>query len=131
MGIDSESILEIAKRSRGTPRIANRLLKRVRDYAQVKASGVIDIGTTRKALDNLGIDSYGLDDLDRRYLKVLLDFYKGGPVGVESLSASLGEEKDVLMDAVEPYLIKIGFVRRTQKGRVATERVYKHFHIGH
>ena len=127
--IDEASIAEIARRARGTPRIANRIFKRVRDYAEVKTQGVITRELTIEALDHLRIDEYGLDDLDRRYLRSLVDFYKGGPVGIESLSASLGEEKDVLMDVVEPFLIKLGFIKRTPKGRVATEQVFKHMEM--
>jgi len=129
LNIDPQSIDEIARRARGTPRIANRILKRVRDYAEVKTKGVITHAVTVTALDNLRIDALGLDDLDRRYVKSLLEFYKGGPVGVESLAASLGEEKDVLEDVVEPFLIKMGFLKRTPKGRVATEHLSGHFGI--
>lgn len=124
--IDPQSIGSIAQRARGTPRIANRILKRVRDYAQVKSQGIIDIGTTEAALEHLRIDTLGLDDLDRRYIQVLMDFYKGGPAGVESLAASLGEEKDVLMDVVEPFLIKTGFIKRAHKGRIATDHLLKY-----
>lgn len=127
--IDEEAMLEIAKRSRGTPRIANRLLRRVRDYAQVRADGKITLGIARKGLEMEGIDGKGLDSLDRKYLRTILEFYDGGPVGIETLSATLSEEMDTLVDMVEPYLLKIGFVSRTRKGRVIGREVLEHLDI--
>jgi len=127
--IDEEAMLEIAKRSRGTPRIANRLLRRVRDYAQVRADGKITLGIARKGLEMEGIDGKGLDSLDRKYLRTIVEFYDGGPVGIETLSATLSEEGDTLVDMVEPYLLKIGFVSRTRKGRVIGKEALKHLDI--
>lgn len=124
--IDTESALAIASRSRGTPRIANRLLRRVRDYAEVKGDGAIDHAIALSALDAEGIDTCGLDDVDRKMLKIILDYYKGGPVGIEALSATLNEEVDTLVDMVEPYLLKIGFIQRTQRGRVASRSAAEH-----
>jgi len=125
--IDKDASHEIALRARGTPRIANRLLRRVRDYAQVGKVKVIDLKVAQKALDDLRIDKAGLDDIDRKVLKVILDVYHGGPVGVESLAASLNEEVDTVVDAVEPYLLKAGFLKRTSRGRVATKLAFEHF----
>jgi holliday junction DNA helicase RuvB len=116
----------IAGRSRGTPRISNRLLRRVRDYAEVKANGVIDPDSTIKALKMEGIDEQGLDDLDRQMLHTIIEFYDGGPVGIEALSATLNEETDTLVDMVEPYMLKIGFISRTPSGRKATLKAYEH-----
>ncbi|MEW5993609.1 MAG: Holliday junction branch migration DNA helicase RuvB [Candidatus Zixiibacteriota bacterium] len=124
--IDNEAAVTIARRSRGTPRIANRLLRRVRDYADVKADGVITKGIAEKALDAEGIDSLGLDNLDRKLIRVIVEYYKGGPVGIEALGATLNEEIDTLVDMVEPYLLKIGFVKRTRRGRVASAEAAKH-----
>lgn len=124
--IDSAGAVELAKRSRGTPRIVNRLLKRVRDFSQVKADGVITQATVEGALKLEGVDKKGLTDLDRRYLKTIIEFYTGGPVGIEAIAATLQEESDTLVDIVEPYLLKIGFVLRTSSGRKATEAAYKH-----
>jgi Holliday junction DNA helicase RuvB len=118
--------MEIASRSRGTPRIANRLLKRVRDYAEVRGDGTITIETVNASLEMEGIDDVGLDIFDRKYLKALIEFYNGGPVGVEALAATLNEEQDTLTDMVEPFLLKIGFVVRTASGRRATERSFRH-----
>lgn len=119
----------IARRSRGTPRIANRLLRRVRDFAAVKADGQVNPRTSALALDAEGIDGVGLDQLDRKLLEVILSFYKGGPVGVEALGATLNEEVDTLVDMVEPYLLKIGFLQRTRRGRMASEIAAKHLGI--
>lgn len=116
----------IAQRSRGTPRIANRLLRRVRDYADVKADGIITKEIAERALDAEGIDSLGLDNLDRKLLKVIIEYYQGGPVGIEALGATLNEEVDTLVDMVEPYLLKIGFVQRTKRGRVASAEAARH-----
>ena len=124
--VDSDGALEIARRSRGTPRVANRLLRRVRDWTEVKSDGRINGDTARAALDAQGIDSAGLDMMDRKVLKAVMDFYDGGPVGVESLAATLNEESDTIVDVVEPFLLKIGFVRRTQRGREVTKLAYEH-----
>lgn len=124
--IDDKGAEEIARRSRGTPRIANRLLKRVRDYAIVKCDGIIDAGTADLALRMLEIDQMGLDKLDRRILNTIIDFYKGGPVGLDTLSASIGEEKVTIEDVYEPYLLQIGYLNRTPRGRVVTEMGYRH-----
>lgn len=124
--IDEKGAEEIAKRSRGTPRIANRLLKRVRDYAIVKSHGKIDLITADKALKMLEIDEIGLDKLDRRILNTIIDFYKGGPVGLDTLAASIGEEKVTIEDVYEPYLLQIGYLCRTPRGRVVSELGYKH-----
>lgn len=125
--IDKDACEEIARRSRGTPRIANRLLRRVRDYAQVGKADKITFDIAVKSLDELGIDKAGLDELDRKVLKVVLDTYNGGPVGVESLAASLNEEIDTIVDTVEPYLLKAGFLKRTSRGRAATKLTFEHF----
>lgn len=117
---------EIARRSRGTPRIANRLLRRVRDYAIVRGSGVIDTLTAEDALKMLEIDEMGLDKLDRKILNTIIEFYKGGPVGLETLAASIGEEKGTIEDVYEPYLLQIGYLNRTSRGRVVTELGYRH-----
>jgi Holliday junction DNA helicase RuvB len=127
MPCDEEAAAEIARRSRGTPRIANRLFRRVRDYAQVAKINTINPEVAAKALNDLGIDKAGLDDLDRRVLKVVLETYGGGPVGVESLAASLNEEVDTLADTVEPYLLKAGYLKRTSRGRQATPLTFEHF----
>ncbi|NLJ58859.1 MAG: Holliday junction branch migration DNA helicase RuvB [Tissierellia bacterium] len=124
--IEERGAEEIAKRSRGTPRIANRLLKRVRDYAIVKGKGVIDETTADKALKMLEIDEIGLDKLDRRILNTIIEFYKGGPVGLDTLAASIGEEKGTIEDVYEPYLLQIGYLNRTPRGRVVSELGYKH-----
>ncbi len=125
--IDEAGAAELSKRSRGTPRIVNRLLKRVRDYAQVRADGVITKETVVKALELEGVDEKGLTSLDRRYLKTILEYYGGGPVGIEAIAATLQEETDTLVDVVEPYLLKIGLIMRTSSGRKASEAAYKHF----
>ncbi len=117
---------EIAKRSRGTPRVANRLLKRVRDYAQVRASGVITEDVARDAMMLLDVDQLGLDDVDRRILLAIIEKFDGGPVGVDTLAAATSEETDTIMDVYEPYLIQLGFLQRTPRGRVATRRAYLH-----
>jgi Holliday junction DNA helicase RuvB len=126
VAIDDEGAVELAKRSRGTPRIVNRLLKRVRDYSQVRGDGIITKETVEAALSLEGVDEKGLTDLDRRYLKTIIEFYKGGPVGIEAIAATLQEETDTLVDVVEPYLLKIGLVIRTSSGRKASEEAYKH-----
>ncbi|MCP4652227.1 MAG: Holliday junction branch migration DNA helicase RuvB [Candidatus Omnitrophica bacterium] len=127
--VDKESCLEIAARSRGTPRLCNRLLKRVRDYAQVVGEGKIDTNITHKALEAVGVDTQGFDDLDRKYLYSLITLHGGGPAGIEAIAASLGEDKGTLEDVVEPYLLKKGFIMRTPRGRVANESSYNHLNI--
>jgi Holliday junction DNA helicase RuvB len=124
--IDNEGAVELARRSRGTPRIVNRLLKRVRDYTQVRADGFISKQMVIEALKLEGVDERGLTDLDRRYLKTIIKFYKGGPVGIEAIAATLQEESDTLVDIVEPYLLKIGFIIRTSSGRKTSEAAYRH-----
>lgn len=126
VSLDAEGGLEIARRARGTPRIANRLLRRVRDYAEVKADGRIDKTVARQALDMLKVDSYGFDDMDRNLLTTIIDKFEGGPVGVENLAAAIGEERDTIEDVIEPYLIQQGFLMRTPRGRVATANAYRH-----
>jgi Holliday junction DNA helicase RuvB len=129
LSIDDEAAEEIAHRSRGTPRIANRLLRRVRDYAQVSKIDKVDARAAIKTLDELGIDKAGFDDLDRKVLKLVIQSYGGGPVGVESLAASLNEEVDTIEDTVEPYLLKAGYLKRTSRGRLATKLAFEHFGI--
>ncbi|MCF8126090.1 MAG: Holliday junction branch migration DNA helicase RuvB [Desulfotignum sp.] len=124
--ISDDGALALARRSRGTPRIANRLLKRVRDYAQVRSNGQVTQNNVQAALALEGIDRLGLTRLDRSYLKTIIDFYKGGPVGIEAISATLQEETDTLVDVVEPFLLKIGLVLRTSSGRKASDNAYKH-----
>ena len=124
--ISNNGARELAKRSRGTPRIANRLLKRVRDYSQVKFDGTISRGSVKSALELEGIDELGLTLLDKNYLKTIIDFYKGGPVGIEAISATLQEETDTLVDVVEPFLLKTGLVLRTSSGRKASPKAYQH-----
>ncbi len=127
--IDKDGALEIASRSRGTPRIANRMLKRVRDFALVKGQGKIDFETAKMALDKLEIDELGLDANDRRMLKTMIDFYKGGPVGIETLASAIGEEAVTIEDVYEPYLMQIGFISRTPRGRIANRAAYLHLGI--
>lgn len=125
--VEREGALELASRSRGTPRIANRLLKRVRDYCEIRGNGVITKEISMKALDILGVDSVGLDDLDRDIINAIIDNYGGGPVGIETLSLLLGEDRRTLEEVYEPYLVKIGYIKRTNRGRVVTEKAYEHF----
>jgi Holliday junction DNA helicase RuvB len=125
--MDDDGAFEIAQRSRGTPRIVNRLLKRVRDFAQVRGDGVIHKATVQEALALEGVDERGLTALDRKFLRTIIDFYKGGPVGIEAIAATLQEESDTLVDVVEPYLLKIGFLTRTSSGRKVSEEAYRHF----
>ena len=120
---DKESIAEIAKRARRTPRVANRLLKRIRDFSAVYNASKIEGKTTRASLEKIGIDEFGLDDVDRRYLKVLSEKFSGGPVGIETLSAATSIDRETLEEVVEPYLMRIGFIKRTPKGRVATDKI--------
>jgi len=127
--IDRDGAAEIAMRSRGTPRIANRLLRRVRDYAQVRGTGVIDLPIAQAALKMLEVDAHGFDELDRRLLLTIIEKYDGGPVGLNTLAASLAEEEDALEEVYEPFLIQIGFLDRTPRGRVATRLAYEHFGI--
>jgi Holliday junction DNA helicase RuvB len=125
--IDPEAATEIAKRSRGTPRVANRLLRRVRDYAQVRADGRISLDVAGRALTLLEVDEHGFDEIDRRLLRTIIDKFSGGPVGVASLAAAMSEERDALEDIYEPFLIQIGVLDRTPRGRVATPRAYEYF----
>ena len=127
--IDDTSSIEIAKRSRGTPRIANRLLKRVRDYAAVLGDGNIDLKITKHALNKLEIDDLGLDNIDRKILETLIITYQGRPVGLETIATTIGEEVDTIEDVYEPYLIQIGYITRTPRGRIATPLAYKHMGI--
>ncbi|HXK60266.1 MAG TPA: Holliday junction branch migration DNA helicase RuvB [Acidobacteriota bacterium] len=127
--IDPDGASEIARRSRGTPRIANRLLRRVRDYAQVRADGVITHEIACKALEMMNVDQFGFDEIDRKLLLTIIEKFGGGPVGVNTLSAAISEEKDAIEDIYEPYLIQVGFLNRTPRGRIATERALKHFGV--
>ena len=124
--IDDEGTQEIATRSRGTPRVANRLLRRVRDYAQVRADGNITAGVSREALERLEIDALGLDEVDKKVLLTIIEKYDGGPVGIETIAASISEEADTIMDVYEPYLMQLGFLQRTSRGRIATRHAYAH-----
>ena len=124
--IDSEGAREISLRSRGTPRIANRILKRVRDFAQVKGQGVVDLRMAQTALEVLEIDQYGLDAIDRKILSYLIEFYGGGPVGLNTLAVNIGEDTETLEDMYEPYLVQNGFIQRTPRGRQATALAYEH-----
>jgi Holliday junction DNA helicase RuvB len=125
--MDADGAREIALRSRGTPRIVNRLLRRVRDYAQVRAGGVITSAVALDALAMLEVDAHGFDEVDRKLLLTIIDKFGGGPVGVGALAASISEEADAIEDIYEPYLLQIGFIDRTPRGRVATRRAYEHF----
>lgn len=127
--IMEDAALEIAKRSRGTPRIANRLLRRIRDFAQVKGDGIIDIDITRYSLNALDIDEKGLDEMDRRLLTTIIEKFNGGPVGIETISAALREERDTIEDVYEPYLLQEGLIERTPRGRLATRLAYRHLGI--
>ena len=126
---EDDGIMEMARRARGTPRVALRLLRRVRDYAQVRADGVITQSVAQEALDLLQVDSLGLDDVDRRFLQTIIDKYNGGPVGLNTIAASISEEQDTIMDVVEPYLLQLGFLDRTPQGRVATKSAYEHLNL--
>jgi Holliday junction DNA helicase RuvB len=127
--IEPGGVDEVARRARGTPRVANRLLKRVRDYAQVRAEGIITRPVAREALALLEVDPLGLDDIDRRVLRTIIEKFEGGPVGLDTIAAALSEESDTIMDVVEPYLLQLGFLDRTPRGRVATRRAYDHLGI--
>lgn len=130
VGIDETGAFEIARRSRGTPRVANRLLRRVRDYAEVKHDGRITKEVAAAALKMLNVDPEGLDMIDTHFLRTIIEKFSGGPVGIENLAASVGEDRDTLEDVVEPYLIQQGFVQRTPRGRVATPLAWQHFRLG-
>lgn len=125
--IDAVGATEIARRSRGTPRIANRLLRRVRDYAQVKSDGKVGVSEASAALDMLSIDNHGFDPMDRRMLMTMIEKFDGGPVGIDSLAAAISEERDTIEDVLEPYLIQQGFIMRTPRGRMVTQHAYRHF----
>jgi Holliday junction DNA helicase RuvB len=127
IGIDEEGAMEIARRSRGTPRVANRLLRRVRDYAEVRAGGFIDRPIAALAMEMLQVDEQGFDTMDRRLLRLIIDQFDGGPVGVESIAAALSEERGTVEDVLEPFLIQQGYISRTARGRMATARAYRHF----
>jgi len=127
--VDAEGALEIARRARGTPRVANRLLRRVRDYAEVRADGHVSAETADAALELLNVDQEGIDVMDRKLLLTILEKFSGGPVGLDSLAAAIGEERDTIEDVVEPYLIQQGYMMRTPRGRVVTERAYHHFSL--
>ena len=124
---EEEGAREIARRSRGTPRIANRLLRRVRDFAEVKADGRVSAAVADAALNMLKVDASGFDHMDRRLLQAIIEKFGGGPVGVENLAAAIGEERDTIEDVIEPYLIQQGFMMRTARGRVATRTAWQHF----
>ena len=127
LDLDPEGAIEIAKRSRGTPRISNRLLRRVRDYAEIKADGVISSDVASAALDMLDVDKEGFDYMDRKLLTTIIDKFMGGPVGLDNLAAAIGEEKDTIEDVIEPFLIQQGFLQRTPRGRIVSKRAYLHF----
>ena len=129
IALDAEGAAEVAKRSRGTPRVANRLLRRVRDFAEVRAQGRVTGDVAREALDRLGVDQHGLDDVDRNLMLTIIQKFAGGPVGLNTIAASLGEEEDAIEEIYEPYLMQMGLLGRTQRGRVATPLAYKHFGI--
>jgi Holliday junction DNA helicase RuvB len=124
--IDKDSCFEIASRSRGAPRLCNRLLKRIRDYAQVEGDGKVNLEMTKTALQKVGIDGQGFDGLDRKYLSALINIYQGGPAGIDAIAASLGEDRQTLEDVVEPYLLTKGFITRSPRGRIATDKSYHH-----
>ena len=125
--LDSEGATEIARRSRGTPRIANRLLRRVRDYAQVKANGEVTVDIASQALQMVDVDAEGFDYMDRKLILAIIEKFMGGPVGLDNLAAAIGEEKDTIEDVIEPFLIQQGFIQRTPRGRIASPRAYQHF----
>ncbi|GAG16897.1 unnamed protein product, partial [marine sediment metagenome] len=126
VGIDEEGTAEIARRARGTPRVANRLLRRVRDFAQVMADGVITEAVAQEALSRLEIDALGLDEVDHKVLRAIVEKFDGGPVGLDTIAASISEEADTIMDVYEPYLLQMGFIQRTPRGRLATRLAYEH-----
>ncbi len=127
--IDDDAAIELARRSRGTPRIANRLFKRVRDYALVLGSGVIDLKITKIALDKLKVDSLGLDETDYNLLRSIIEKFNGGPVGIDAIASSIGEEQSTIEDVYEPYLLQQGFLKRTNRGRIVTDKAYEHLNI--
>jgi Holliday junction DNA helicase RuvB len=127
--VGEQAAFEIARRARGTPRIANRLLRRARDFAEVLGNGTLSAEVAEQALDRLDVDRAGLDEMDRRFLSVIIDYYKGGPVGIETLAAALSEPRDTLEDVYEPFLIQQGLLARTARGRVATDRAYEHLKL--
>ena len=129
--IDDESVAEMARRSRGTPRVANRMLKRIRDFSQVKGNGIIDIAITREGLDALGVDEMGLERLDREILTTIIQRFNGGPVGIDTIAASIGEERVTIEDVYEPYLIQSGLLYRTQKGRMVSKDGYRHLGLAY
>ncbi|RHW76148.1 Holliday junction branch migration DNA helicase RuvB [Colwellia sp. RSH04] len=129
LDMNEEGAFEVARRSRGTPRIANRLLRRVRDYADVKANGIVTKETAAAALDMLEVDNEGFDIMDRKLLHAIIDKFMGGPVGLDNLAAAIGEERETIEDVLEPFLIQQGFLQRTPRGRIATDRAYQHFSI--
>ena len=129
--MDTPGAREIATRSRGTARIANRLVRRVRDYAQVRADGRVDAEVARAAMDLLEVDPYGFDAMDRKLLTTIIERFDGGPVGIESLAVAIGEERGTLEDVIEPYLIQEGFLQRTARGRIATKAAYRHFGLSY
>ncbi len=129
INIDDDASFELAKRSRGTPRIANRLFKRTSDFALVKGNGNIDLKITKLALDRLGVDEIGLDEVDINLLKSIIYKFNGGPVGIDAISASIGEEVTTIEDVYEPYLLQLGLLKRTNRGRIVTEKAYKHLNI--
>jgi len=129
LNIDEQGAYEVAKRSRGTPRIANRLLRRVRDYADIKTHGLVNQETAAAALDMLEVDNEGFDIMDRKLLHAIIDKFMGGPVGLDNVAAAIGEERETIEDVLEPFLIQQGFLQRTPRGRIATDRAYQHFSI--
>lgn len=129
--IEEDAAIELARRSRGTPRIANRLLKRVRDFAQVMGDGTITLDITKMALDKLKVDAIGLDDTDYHLLKSIIEKFNGGPVGIEAIASSIGEEQTTIEDVYEPYLLQIGFLKRTSRGRIVTKLAYEHLKINY
>ncbi|MDO6428450.1 Holliday junction branch migration DNA helicase RuvB [Thalassotalea sp. 1_MG-2023] len=129
LNIDNEGAFEVAKRSRGTPRIANRLLRRVRDYADVKTQGQVDQGVAHQALTMLEVDNEGFDIMDRKLLEAIIDKFNGGPVGLDNVAAAIGEERETIEDVLEPFLIQQGFLQRTPRGRIVTDKAYRHFSI--
>ena len=129
MPTDADGAVEIARRSRGTPRIANRLLRRVRDFAEVDGDGMINADVARSALQKLEVDKMGFDEIDRQLMLTIMQNFAGGPVGLNTIAAAIGEDKAAIEDIYEPYLIQLGFLARTSRGRVATEIAYEHFGI--
>jgi Holliday junction DNA helicase RuvB len=129
LNMDNEGAIEVAKRSRGTPRIANRLLRRVRDYADIKSAGFVNKTTAAAALDMLEVDKEGFDIMDRKLLYAIIDKFMGGPVGLDNVAAAIGEERETIEDVLEPFLIQQGFLQRTPRGRIVTDRAYQHFSL--